>query len=468
MPSAVPEPGAGQAAGAIRFPQAIGRLQRGQLHEGIRDLRDILRHDPAHSPSLFALGRALLVVGASRESAAALEAYVGREPGDAEGWNLLCAARSAQGSFEGALEAVRRSLEIDASRAIAHSNLGNVLYRLARHDEALLAYEHALALDPGNSLTRWNLGLCRLLLGDYRRGWADYESRWQQRESPLFAPRPFFDRPWWRGEGDLQGRTVLLHAEQGLGDTIQFCRYVPLVAERGARIVLEVPAALRSLVQRSFAHCSSVVVRGEAIPDFDLHCPLMSLPGAMGTRLESIPARVPYLLPDPERVAAWSAQLGPRTRPRVGIAWSGGSRPPFGGLRNVPLSKFSTLADAGWELLGLQTEVQESDRAAMNGMGGLRWLGDSIRDFDDTAAIASLCDAVVSIDTSVAHLAGAMGKAVRILLPLAPDWRWLRERGDSPWYPTARLYRQDDGADWSGAMARLVEDLRRDLAPAAA
>jgi hypothetical protein len=293
------------------------------------------------------------------------------------------------------------------------------------------------------------------LLGDFVQGWRQYEWRFKQEE--LVAPNRDFGVPRWHGTEALEGRTILLHFEQGLGDTIQFCRYAKALAQQGARVILEVQEPLKSLLaQVEGVH--SIIAHGEPLPTFDLYSPLLSLPLAFGTDLSSIPA--PAALRAGERhVAAWKRRLGKDTRPRVGLVWSGNSFHINDQSRSIPLADFSQILCEGAAFCSLQTEVREADRLALKARPEIRICSDQIRDFSDTAALIEAMDLVITVDTSVAHLAGSMGKPVWILLPANPDWRWMLERDDSPWYPTARLFRQPEQGDWSSVLHRVREAL---------
>jgi hypothetical protein len=260
------------------------------------------------------------------------------------------------------------------------------------------------------------------------------------------------------GEPAIAGKTVLLHAEQGYGDTVQFCRYAKRVAARGAAVVLEVPAALAALLA-PLEGVHRLVVKGEALPVFDYHCPLLSLPLAFKTTLASIPAEIPYLRSDPIRVAHWRARLGPERRPRVGLVWSGSPGHKDDRDRSIPLAQVIELLSVPAQFVSLQKDVRSADRLILEGQGGVSHFGEALNDFADTAALIELMDVVIAVDTSVAHIAGAMGKAVWILLPRDPDWRWLLQREDSPWYPSARLFRQATAGDWAGVIRRVASAL---------
>jgi Tetratricopeptide repeat/Glycosyltransferase family 9 (heptosyltransferase) len=335
-------------------------------------------------------------------------------------------------------------LAVKVDYAEAFNNRGVALQEQKRLDEALTSYDQAIVLKPDYADAHWNFSLLRLLTGDFERGWA--ESEWRWKNASLDLSERTFSQPLWIGAEAIDGKTLLLHHEQGLGDAIQFCRYVPLVAARGARVVLEVDRPLRQLMS-GLAGVSHCLCKGEALPNFDMHCPLLSLPLAFGTLLETIPSTTPYLsVPAP--VQDWEAKLGPKDRLRVGLVWSGNPRHRDDIKRSIELNALSSLFDVAATFVSLQKELRAGDAALLRERSDIISLGQSFENFADTAALISCLDLVISVDTSVAHLAGALGRPVWILLPFVPDWRWLLDRDDSPWYPTARLFRQTNTRDW--------------------
>ncbi len=273
------------------------------------------------------------------------------------------------------------------------------------------------------------------------------------------ARRRALGRPLWLGEYPLHRKTILLHAEQGLGDTIQFARYAPLLARMGAKVVLEVPAELAALLGR-VAGLAGIVASGEPLPAFDVHCPMGSLPLALRTEATALPAAIPYLEASEERIAKWRSRLAELPAPRVAIAWSGRAAHPNDRNRSIALARLAPLfALEAVSFISVQRELRGEDAQALARLPRIAHLGEELHDFDDTAAVLALADLVISVDTSVAHLAGAMGRPAWILLPFAPDWRWMLRREDSPWYPTARLFRQDALGDWDSVIARARGEL---------
>jgi tetratricopeptide (TPR) repeat protein len=357
-----------------------------------------------------------------------------------------------------ALESHDRAIALDANYADAYYNRGNALRGLHRHTEAIDSFERAISLEPDHASAHWNLADCRLLLGDFARGWSEYEWRWKLEQ--WRKTKRNFPRPLWLGGQPLQGRTILLHSELGLGDTLLFCRYAKEVAALGAKVILEVQPPLLSLLG-DLEGVAEILPRGSPLPAFDYHCPLMSLPLAFKTDLRNIPVGIPYIRSDPARVAAWKRDLGEAMKPRVGLVWSG-SKALKNDQRTMTLAETLPLLGDWAEWVSLQKDVRDSDAALLALRTDLRHIGGELTDFTDTAAAIELMDVVVSVDTSVAHVAGAMGKPVWIMLPFNPhDWRWMLKREDSVWYPTARLFRQPANGDWAAVIRRVKEELVR-------
>jgi tetratricopeptide (TPR) repeat protein len=367
--------------------------------------------------------------------------------------------------FEEALESHDRALTLRPDYAEALTNRGVALHELMRFDEALASYRRALAVRPDYAEAHYREAITRLLTGDFAGGWRKYEWRW--RIAQLAGAFRDFAQPLWAGSHEIAGKTVLLHAEQGLGDTLQFCRYVPLVAQRGARVIVEVQPPLAALL-RALPGAARVVERGEALPDFDLHCPLLSLPLAFATRIDTIPAATPYLAAPADKVRAWRQRLGDRARPRIGVVWAGGPRPELPDANRVDRQRslaFTQLAPI-FQVEGCAFySLQKGDQAVRQlRESALRHRvidhTDALADFADTAALVENLDLVISVDTAVAHLAGALGKPLWLINRHNTCWRWLLDRDDSPWYPSARLFRQDATRRWDRLIGRVADSLR--------
>jgi hypothetical protein len=351
----------------------------------------------------------------------------------------------------------------------AQLNYSNVLRELGHLDAALAGYDSLIAAHPDFAPGYCNRAYTLLLQGEYERGFSDHEWRLKNPHSDAFRDVQRFQQPSWLGAEALDGKTVLIHAEQGFGDCIQFCRYATPLAEIGARVIIEAPRPVCSLLT-TLDGVSEVVARGDALPQFDYHCPLMSLPHAFSTTLDTVPACVPYLRAETGKVRHWSEQLPSTDNLRVGLVWSGGKsadRPylwPVNARRNIALSQLAVLRNPGIQFVSLQVgEPAESELAQLRASGGeeLQLISPTgmLRDFSDTAALIQNLDLVVTVDTAVAHLAGALGRTVWILNRHDSCWRWLLKRADSPWYPTAKLYRQARPGDWAEVLQRVAADL---------
>ncbi|WP_186343222.1 glycosyltransferase family 9 protein [Allochromatium palmeri] len=356
------------------------------------------------------------------------------------------------------------AIELDTNSAVAYYNRGLAYSRLNRCQEGLRDNLRAIELQPDYADAHWNTALNCLLLGDYAAGWRHYEWRWRRTGA---GPQHYAERPLWTGSESLAGKTILLHAEQGIGDTIQFSRYVPMVAARGARVLLEVYPAVAPLFTR-LPGVAEILIRGEqdSTATFDYQAPLLTLPLAFGTTMESIPTDSPYLHPHPSRLRQWREILGARTHPRIGLSWSGNPSHRHDQERSIPLAQLASLLIPDGEFFSLQRDVRPEDKAVLAEHEELRHFGEQLRDFSHTAALIAHMDLVISVDTAVAHLAGAMGKPTWVLLPFHPDWRWLLERHDSPWYPSLRVFRQPLRDDWATVLQQVAQALGDALASA--
>ena len=357
---------------------------------------------------------------------------------------------------QAAIASYSAAIRLKPDFAQAYSNRGIAYKELQQLDAALTNYDQAIALEPDYADAYWNKGIALLLDGDFARGWPLYE--WRHKALESTHPQRQFDQPLWLGQGSLQGKTLLLHSEQGLGDTLQFIRYAPLLAAQGARVVVELPRALMVLLA-DMQGVSQFIEQGQALPAYDYHCPLLSLPLAFGTTLDNIPAPAAYVRSLPSKRAQWAATLGAKAGLRIGIAWSGSTGHKNDHNRSITLAELLQHLPTGPQYISLQKELREVDQATLRANPQLRHFGPDLADFTDTAALCDLMDLVISVDTSVAHLSAALGQTTWVLLPYSPDWRWLLERSDSPWYPSARLYRQDRSMRWAGVLQRLRDDV---------
>ncbi|MFT4254051.1 MAG: tetratricopeptide repeat protein, partial [Caulobacter sp.] len=342
-------------------------------------------------------------------------------------------------------------LEAAPNYALAEMNLGVALTALNRHEEAVQAYDRALAVAPAFHEARYRKALQLLRLGRFDESWPLHEARWN---CAGHMPRPYADKPYWTGDEDIAGETLLVYAEQGFGDTLQFCRYLPLLAARGAEIVLHADPKLRPLLEGA-SGVKALVSEGEARPAFDRHVSLMSLPLALRTTPDAIPGAGGYLVPPEDRTRHWAGRL-PRTgRRRVGLAWSGNPEHHDDHNRSLPTDLAFELARGGVELVCLQTQLRPGDAEAMARCGVVDLVAE-VGDFADTAALAASCDLVISVDTSVAHLAGALGLPLWVMLPFSADWRWMEDETACPWYASATLFRQRAIGDWAEVVRRVA------------
>ncbi|MFN3326291.1 MAG: tetratricopeptide repeat protein [Bryobacteraceae bacterium] len=402
--------------------------------------RHALRYRPNHARAHNNLGTLLQSTGRRSDAMDSYARAIEADPAYAEPHYNLGLAFQDEDRLEEALPAYETALRLAPGHAQAGNNRGNVLLALGRPHDALASYQAAATADPDHAEAHWNIALAQLLLGDYEAGWKGYEWRFRQRDSQVRA----FEQPLWDG-APLQGLRILIHAEQGLGDTIQFIRYAPLVKAVGGRVILECQPALAGLLA-SVEGLDRIVPRGEPLPDFDCHAPLLSLPRIFGSTLATIPASVPYLAPPPDRLERWEREL-PTARRRIGLVWAGNPRHKNDRNRSLPVESLRALAGLpGAALVSLQ-----KDQPLPPGLDFLD-LGPHLADFADTAAVIAQLDLVIAVDTSVAHLTGAMGKPAWTLLPFAPDWRWMLDRPDSPWYPSMRLFRQPARGDWESVL----------------
>ncbi|HEY0837225.1 MAG TPA: tetratricopeptide repeat protein, partial [Azospirillum sp.] len=422
--------------------------------------RHALVLDPAHAEAWRNLGLAVGKLGGLEEAVGAYGRALAVEPRHADSLGAAANAQRMLGRFAAAETSARRALALRPDFAEALNTLGVVQQCGGALAASAITLERVLVLRPGDAVARFNLSLSLLRGGDYARGWPLYEARWEMEEVPA---RPL-SVPQWRGE-DPAGRTILLHAEQGHGDTLQFVRYAPLLARRGGRVVLAVQRALTRLLG-PMPGVAAVHALDEPIAGFDLHCPLMSLPMAFGTTVATIPA-APYLPVLAEWEAPWRARLAGERRLRVGLVWAGDPRPHMLNAnvvdrrRSLTLAALTPLAGTpGVVFVSLQKGGPAAQaKAPPPGLDLVDWM-DEAGDFADTAGLVAQLDLVITVDTSVAHLAGGLGKPVWVLSRHDACWRWLTGRDDSPWYPSLRLYRQEAPGDWTSVIGRLAADLR--------
>jgi tetratricopeptide (TPR) repeat protein len=428
-----------------------------RFDEAIVAFRHALRLKPDYAEAHHSLGHALREKGLFDDAITAYRETLRLKPDNAEAHNSLGVALVHNGLLDEATAAYRQALRLNCDYAEAQNNLGVALVQKGLPDEAIAAYRQALRIRPDYADAHYNLSLAHLLKGDFLQGWPEYEWRWRWKNFP--SPRREFVEPLWNGK-DLNGQTILLHAEQGMGDTIQFVRYVPMVANRGGKVALECQPELLRLLQ-GLPGVEQLIPVKQPLPHFDVHCPLLTLPLAFDTRRESIPAGAPYLKVDVQLKEFWAEKLGPADgRLRVGLVWSGNPEFKFDRTRSITQSQLAPLG----AVQGVAFHRLQKGRAAERvspATGGMQLidLGPHLRDFADTAAVISLMDLVISTDTAAAHLAGALAAPIWVMLQFMPDWRWQLERDDCPWYPTMRLFRQKSLGNWDEVIERVAQAL---------
>ena len=432
---------------------AVNQLQ-GNIDESLANYERVLQLDPNHVEALNNMGVAFQSRGMVAEAASCLRLAIHNKPEHAQAHSNLGNALKDQGNLDDAVACYQRAIQIDPTFFDAHNNLGNGLRAQGRLADSVRCYEQALQLRPGNPQMHLSRALSWLQMGDFDRGWAEYETRLKCKEYAI----PAFEQPRWDG-GPLEGRTILLYADHGLGDTLQFIRYAPFVKDRGGRVIVACQARIARLMA-SCAGVEHVVVEASPIPDFDVYAPLMSLPLIFGTTLSSIPARVPYLSVDADQIRRWSALVGSREAFTIGIAWQGNPRHARDRERSFRLAELETVAQTpGIRLLSLQGVHGLEQLKEVESRFAVNSLGEEFSDFMDIAAAMHSLDLVITPDTSLAHLAGALGIRVWVAVSFAADWRWLEERSDSPWYPSMRLFRQKRWGEWGGVFERMKAEL---------
>jgi tetratricopeptide (TPR) repeat protein len=458
--------------------------------EAFLSLRHALNLSPQYVDAANLCGLLLCRQNRFGEALEFFDISVKANPNQAEALHMRALVFQNLGRLGEAAADGLRSQALDPANFETHNNLGWVLHRLGRHEDALACYERALslrpdyvlalknkadlladclrfeeamachemvkAIAPADPITIWNMALIQMVTGNFEAGWTGREIRWK---TGLGIAYPTFAQQQWLGTDSVRGKTILIFADEGIGDAFHFARYVPMVAELGAKIVLAVQDPAVSFLSR-LAGVAECIPRSVAIAaGFDVHCSMSSLPLAFKTMRDTIPADVPYLPPPlPARETQWKNRLGPHDRLRVGLVWSGNPEHSNDRNRSVPLQLLTRLLEVDAQFVSLQKDLRDSDKEVLGGLDIVDMTG-SLSDFDDTAGLVSCLDIVVTVDTSVAHLAGGLGRPVWILLPYRPDYRWLLGRTDSPWYPTARLFRQNETRDYGWVIDQICSEL---------
>jgi len=431
---------------------AVQHHRAGRFAEAEVICRQVLAQVPDQVDALHLLGILAGQAGHPDDAIALIGRVIQLSP-NPEAYSNLGVALREKGQLDLAIDAHRSALRLKGDYADAWRNLGAALNAKGLFDEAMVAFRSALQIKPDFADVHFNLGILLLLRSDFANGWPEYEWRWKLQSQLTSAPR---GPGQWDGS-ELHGQTILLYGEQGIGDTVQFVRYVPLVVQRGGRVIVECQPELTRLLER-FAGVERIVVTGQPRPQFDQHCALLSLPRMFSTNIDSIPARIPYINADPRLVEDWKRRFGPKQAARVGLAWAGRATHRNDRNRSIGFWELGPL----WSVQGVEFfSLQKGLATRQTPPVGAKWIDwtDDLGDFAQTAASIENLDLVITVDTAVAHLAGAMGKPVWVLLPFVPDWRWMLDRQDSPWYPTMRLFRQSAIGDWAGVLRTVAEQL---------
>jgi len=438
----------------------LGNVYRdtGHIDKAVSCYKKVLQLNPMYSDAYVNLGILFRAKGSIDLELGCYQKAIQINPNAIGAYYNLGHAYREIGRFDESLACYQKVLQLDPNNVNAYMNLGLVLRIKGRHHETKDCYQKVIELNPNDANAHWNLSNVLLLLGDFEQGWKEFD--WFRKTDDCLRRQRNFPQPLWDGF-DLEGLTILLHAEEGFGDTIQFIRYATLVAMRGATIIIESQKELTSLL-RNIKGIKSVISHGEKLPDFDVHCPLMSLPRVFNTNLDNIPVNIPYLTADSELATEWGKKiLQDNSKLKTGLVWSGGGL-PF--KKSCSLEIFSPLADLQ-NITFYSLQKGAPAKQAENPPIGMRLIDytNDFKDFSDTAAFIQNLDLVITVDTAVAHLAGALGKPVWTMLPFVPDWRWFLEREDSPWYPTMRLFRQPSLGDWESVIEMILKELERKI-----
>jgi tetratricopeptide (TPR) repeat protein len=449
---------------ALNLKSAEIYRQRGNALEGllrfteaIASYAEAIALNPQQAEFYVARGNALTQIRQLEQAQADFDQAISLKADYAEAFWCKAVLKVFAGCYQEALANFDTAINLCPEKAEIYVDRGNALRDCLRLDAAMLDFERALALKADCAKAYWSQAVLNLLRGEYRVGWRLYEWRWLDL---MKAHRRAFPQPLWLGEEDIGDKILLIYPEQGLGDFIQFCRYAPLLETLVGQVVIEVPPSLFSLMA-TLKGRFTLIKLGDAAPNFDFHCPIMSLPLAFKTDLAGVPNPAPYLYADYLKQQLWRERLGPKARLRVGLAWTGNAAHQNDRQRSIPLKLLAPLLRLPFEFHSLQKECRPEDERLLADLPIVRRHDAELMDFSDTAALIDALDLVISVDTSVAHLAGAMAKPVWILLPFSPDYRWMLERVDSPWYPSAKLFRQPVYKDWRSVVAAVVDALQK-------
>ena len=452
------------ADASIQFNLAKALADSGLHESSIPHHKRAVELNPMHLDAWINYGVTLSHLSRAEEALTMFERVISLQPNHVQAWSNRGNALHSLKRYEQAIESFEKAIQLDPNFAAVHYNLAITQQELHLLENAISSFRKSIALNHQSASARWNLALCYLLQGNLKDGFIEHEARWDRGEAGNNIEKRIFDKPLWLGAENLEGKTIFIYGEQGLGDFIQFCRYVKLIARRGAQVILEVPEPLLDLMT-DLEGVVQITKKGESPPTFDFHCPLLSLPLALKTSLETIPNESPYLKLDqhPEKIHEWKERLSAlqseNTKPKIGLVWSGNPNHKNDSNRSMHLETLLQYLPQQFDYIILQKEIRECDRLSLINYPQVLNFSDDLHNFMDTASLIENLDLVISVDTSVAHLSGALGKKTWVLLPYTPDWRWLLDRIDSPWYPTMVLYRQLTPGNWVSVLEKLKADL---------
>lgn len=442
------------------YQRALSLHHAGKLAEAESLYRTLLNFFPKQVEILTTLGIVLLQQGRSELGFQQLKKSLSINPNQPAALYNMAVELQKLTRLDEALFYYNQTLKLNPHDINAQINRGNTLKDLKEYKAAIASFESALSLQPKISSVHWNKALTHILLGEFEQGWKEYEWGWQCGERG--TPRKY-TQPTWLGDEIIVSKTILIHPEQGFGDLIQFCRYIPMLEKLGAKVILEAPESLLDLM-KSLSPALIVIKEGDPLPVFDFVCPVMSLPLALKTTLHTIPASIPYLKVRDTKRTLWQAKLGLKTKPRIGIVWSGSMTNKIDNnlctRRNIPLEQLKSLFDLPFDFHVLQKEIRPEDKLTLDTLTQLHIHQDELNDFADTAALILEMDLIISVCTSVAHLSGALGHRTWVLLPYSADYRWMTNKDDSPWYPSVKLIRELEIGNWSDVISITREKLK--------
>jgi len=451
-------PSAAPAADPVA--RALSLYESGHASDALALANAAIKRRPQSAAAHNVRGLALVALNDISEAVASYGRALAIDPRYSDALSNRGAAKQRQGRWDEAMVDLQAAAAISPTSPAALINLARGYMAANDVNAAIACYDRILSVQPTAARVLWAKGVAQLTAGDFTHGWQNYRYRWQAREFGHEARE--FGVPRFTGAEPLAGRTIFVHAEQGFGDTLQFCRFIPDLAAREARVLFMLQPELKDLVEASRLPCR-LFVPGDEVPPFDLEVPLLDLPAALNTSIATIPARVPYLSVPAAKADRWNTLLGSRTKRRIGLAWSGRRSHIEDHARSIAIAMLAPLFAVGCEFHVIQTDLSDSERNWLRGNARIFGAADfpgGERNFGDAAAHVAGMDLVITVDTSLAHLAGALGKPVWVLLAYAPDFRWMLGREDSPWYPTARLFRQQRRGDWEAVIAKVAEALR--------